>query len=187
MRYIIGFLITIGLIILALTLLFRGGDDTPANQPRKLVDYANTATAVRLIIDYPVSAEQTHRQEVITVSRDAAEMRFEQGYQGNVIRSQTYDNNPEAYAHFLRALEVAGFNRSEDAEDLREWRGYCPDGRRYLYEIVEGSRTVRQLWSTSCGNIGSFKGNATGVNALFVRQIPDYYKLTGNRGGAVII
>lgn len=70
MKYITGFLISIGLLILVFVMIFRGGGDdttTAPNAPKQLVEYANTSTVVRFIDDYPVSANQTHRQLVTTV------------------------------------------------------------------------------------------------------------------------
>lgn len=179
MRYIIGFLISIGLIILLFVMIFRGGDEpTDPNATRKLVDYANTTTVVRLVDDYPVTADQTHRQVVITVGRDSAVFTSERGYEGDVIRTQTYANNPASYANFLRALQVSGFIKGDNNPELRDERGYCPTGHRYIYEIKDGSRSISRFWSTSCGNIGSFKGKADTIRILFHKQIPDYNQFT---------
>lgn len=181
MKYLAGLIITIVLIIFAFFLIFRGGDDKAApNTPPKLVSYANTDTQVRMTTEYPVSSEQTHRQTVVTVGRDAATLSYERGYEGQVIRSQSYPNNETAYADFLGALQVAGFTRAEDSEELRDERGKCPQGRRYIYEIFDGDRTIQRYWSSSCGNIGTFKGRSELVNNLFQKQIPDYAKLTAN-------
>lgn len=184
MKYIAGFIIAISLLIFAFVLIFRGGDDTTTapNTPPKLVSYADTSTEVRLTIDYPVSAPQTHRQIITTVGRDQTKLVVEQGYDGQTLRSQTYDNTETAYAHFLSALQVAGFSKGENSEQLKEWRGQCPEGRRYLYEIIDGGKTIQQYWATSCGNIGSFKGRTTTVNSLFIKQVPDYHKLTSGIG-----
>lgn len=177
MRYVIGFLISIGLVILLFVMIFRGGDET-APRATRMVDYANTTTVVQFIEDYPVSANQTHRQVVTTVGRDEVKFVIETGYEGDVLRSQTYENNPTAYADFLRALQIAGYNNGVDNEALRDERGYCPAGRRFIFEIKDGARTIQRLWSTSCGNIGTFKGETTDIRNLFRRQVPDYSKLT---------
>jgi hypothetical protein len=179
MRYVIGFLISIGLIILVFVMLFRGGGDTTTapNAPKRLVDYANTTAIVRLTEDYPVSANQTHRQVVTTVGRDQTTLEVKTGYEGDILRSQQFDNNPTSYANFLRALHLAGFAQGSNEETLRDERGYCPTGRRYIYEIRQGSQIIQRYWSTSCGK-GSFEGKAVTVRSLFKRQVPDYNKLT---------
>ncbi len=182
MKYIIGFLVSIGLLILVFVLIFRGGgDDTPQNQPAQLVTYATTDTTVRLIQDYPVTANQTHHELVTTVGRDQVTFTVENGYEGQVLRSQNYANNETAYANFLRALQVAGYNNGTSDADKRDERGYCPTGYRYIYEIINGSGNVTQrYWSTSCGNIGNFKGKTDTIRSLYRSQVPDYNKLTSN-------
>jgi hypothetical protein len=180
MRYIIGFLISIGLVILLFVLIFRGGSD-PAPTPgaaRRLVDYANTSTVVRLTEDYPVNSNQVHRKIVTTVGRDQITFTIESGYEGDVLRTQTYPNNPTAYANFLRALQINGYNVAEDNAALRDERGYCATGQRYIFETKNGDQNVMRTWSTSCGNIGTFKGKSSQVRDLFRRQVPDYSRLT---------
>ncbi|HSH55962.1 MAG TPA: hypothetical protein VK983_03990 [Candidatus Limnocylindrales bacterium] len=182
MRYVAGFVITIFLLIFAFILIFRGGSDAPDPQTGapQLVSYANTSTEVRLTIDRPVMADQVHRQIVMTVGRDASQLSYQQGYEGAVVRSQTYANNPTAYANFLRALELAGFNKGDSTENLKDERGHCPEGDRYVMEVRDGDRVIQRFWSTSCGNIGSFKGRIDTIILLFQRQIPDYITLTAD-------
>lgn len=180
MRYIIGFLISIGLVILLFVMIFSGGND-PAPAPgatKRLVDYANTSTTVRFTDDYPVNANQVHRKIVTTVGRDQITFTIESGYEGDVLRTQTYPNNPTAYANFLRALQINGYTNAEDKPELRDERGYCATGQRYIFETKDGDNTIMRTWSTSCGNIGSFKGKSTQVRDLFRRQVPDYSRLT---------
>jgi hypothetical protein len=179
MRYVIGFLVSIGLLILVFVLIFRGGGSNQApNVPRSLVDYANTTTIVRYTDDYPVSADQTHRQVVTTVGRDHTSFVVQSGYEGTPLKSQSYENNPTAYSNFLRALQLAGYTTSTKDNKPLDERGYCPTGHRYTFEVLDGSRVIQHLWSTSCGNIGNFKGEADTIRSLYRRQVPDYNKLT---------
>lgn len=181
MRYIIGFLISIGLIILLFVMIFRGGNEPAApSQTRRMVDYANTSTVVQFVDDYAVTADQTHRQTVITVGRDAVTFTAESGYEGNVLHTQTYENNPTSYANFLRALQVAGYANGDNNPELRDERGYCPTGHRYVFEVKDGARSVQRYWSTSCGSVGTFKGRADTIRTLYRRQVPDYDKQIAN-------
>jgi hypothetical protein len=179
-RYLIGLLIGIGLIVVVFIFIFRGGN-SPAPAPNataRMVDYANTTTTVRVIQDLPVSADQTHHELVTTVGRDNVVFTVEQGYEGQVLRSQNYRNNSAAYAEFLRALQIAGYTNGVSDPKLVDERGYCPAGNRYIFEINDPNRTIQRYWSTTCGNIGNFKGKTQTILNLYQRQVPDYDKLT---------
>lgn len=179
MRYILGFLISVGLLILVFVMIFRGGSDPAApDAPKQLVDYANTNVTVQLTEDYPINADQMHRQLTTKVGRDVTTFTVESGYQGTVLREKSYNNNPTSYANFLRALQLAGFNIANKDKTLQDERGFCPLGRRYVMEIKDNQRTVQRLWSTSCGNIGSFQGKISTVQKLFRSQVPEYNQLT---------
>jgi hypothetical protein len=179
MRYVIGFLVTIGLIILVIMLLFRGGSDVPeAPAKADLTSYSDSSTAVvQYTVDSPVTAAEDHFTTQITVGKDEARITIFQGYDGQVVRSQAYPTGQNAYAVFLHSLKNAGFTLGNDSEELRDERGYCPTGSRYIYEVVDGSSTKSRYWSTSC-KVGTFKGNKSTIKTLFEDQIPDYGKVT---------
>jgi hypothetical protein len=103
-----------------------------------------------------------------------------QGYQGTVIDSRTYSNNSASYATFLQALKLANFTKG-DSKSTADYRGYCPEGDRYVYTFNDGYKDLFTYWSTSCGQ-GTFSGNRTLVRELFERQIPekDFDHLTGS-------
>lgn len=181
MRYIIGFLVSIGLLILVFVMIFRGGGDDAAgpNAPRKLVDYANSTTVVRFIDDYPVNANLAHRQLVTTVGRDETVFEVKTGYEGQNLRAQSYANNPTSYATFLRSLQLAGYSQGKNDENLQDERGFCPNGHRYIYEIRQDNQLIQRYWNTSCSDgQGSFKGSTDIVRTLFQRQVPDFPRLT---------
>jgi hypothetical protein len=178
MRYIIGLLLGIGLIVLLFVLIFRGGGSTPKTLQKPLVSYANTSTDVSYTDDYPVNIDQQHNVVVTTVGRDKINVQVMQGYQGTVIKNQEYPNNPTAYANFLRALDLNGFSQGDPSPALRDDRGQCALGHRYIYMISDGSNTIQRYWATSCGNIGSSKAHSSTIRELFRRQAPDYNKLT---------
>jgi hypothetical protein len=179
MRYIIGFLIGLGLIILLFVMIFRGGNGpAPApNATQRMVDYANTETVVQYIDDYPVAADQTHRQLVTTVGRDQTTFTIQSGYEGKTLRTQSYPNNATSYAVFLRSLQIYGYTNGDTSAALRDDRGYCPLGHRYIFTIKNGDQNVQRFWATSCGNVGSFKGQTGSIRELYRRQVPDREKL----------
>jgi hypothetical protein len=185
MRYFIGFLVSIGLIILVFILVLKGFSGDGAKQSKtSLVDYANTAVQMRLTVDGPIVADQEHNVYRITVGRDETTIETFKGYESTLINFQHYDNNPVGYANFLRALDVAGYTKGITGPGAqKDERGICAIGDRYVMEINNGSsRRMQRFWSTNCRGQGTFKGNAQEVRRLFRVQIPpaDMSKLTGS-------
>lgn len=180
MRYFVGLLLGIGLIVLTFILIFKAfsGGNTPKEQSINLNDYATTNAIVRLTIEGQINSDQIHNRVRISVSKDTVLYEQIQGYEGKLIQDKTYPNNTQAYGTFLRALDLAGFDKGNKNFDDDE-RGYCPSGRRYIYEAIDGGDTVLRWWSTSCGkSVGNFLGSSSTVQSLFQRQVPDYNKLT---------
>jgi hypothetical protein len=185
MRYFLAFLIGLGVIILVLIFLIKlifGGGGEPATPQTNLVDYSHTNVVMRLTIDGPVVADQDHRQVQIEVGQTQNELRMITGYQGHVVKNQTVDSNDSSYANFLRAIDLQGYTLGNKSEKLEDYRGYCPEGNRYIYEILDGSSIKQQYWSTSCKGAQTFKGQATTLIDLFQKQIPDYSNILGDFG-----
>jgi hypothetical protein len=182
MRYLLGFLVAIGLIILVFVLIlhaFSGGTSTSTTKP--LSDYANSQTTVEMYIDGPITADQTHYEMEMTVGNDESQIELMQGYQGSVVNNVTYANNSSSYNEFLRALDISGFSKGNTSKTATtNPAGYCAFGNRYSFKITTGDKTNQNFWSTSCGGQGTFKGNEPNVKALFIAQFPAYNSLLNN-------
>ena len=178
MKYFIGVLASIALVILVIFLVIRGfsGNDKPQVEAKPLISYAQTDTTVRLTVDGPVVANQEHNAYQITVGREQTTMDTYVGYDQEVLQTNTYDNNAESYANFLRALDLAGFSKG-DTESDTDPRGTCATGNRYVLEIINGTNEVQSFWTTSCKIRGTFQGNIEQVSNLFRNQVPDYSKM----------
>jgi hypothetical protein len=174
MRYIVGFLVTIGLIILIIVLLLRGGGGSVTTKQVKLGDYLYSGGTAQLIIDGPIVADPNHREVQINVSQNSVDFTLYQGYQQTVVRSQTYPNNQSAYAVFLQALQHAGYTLTTNDKSLYDERGYCPGGDRFIYAFTNNGTNVVRSWSTSCGGTSTFRGVPGTVLTLFKRQVPNY-------------
>lgn len=176
MRFIIGILVTIGLIALILVLLLRGGgDSTTEVKTSKLADYANSGSSAHYTIDGPINAEEEHKTIKIDVSADQVNLTVYRGYQGTVVTQQMYPNNKDAYTVFLKALQTQGFTQANTDEALKDERGVCPLGERVIYAFDNGTKESVRSWSTSCGT-GTYEGKKSAVRELFQRQVPDYGK-----------
>jgi hypothetical protein len=182
MRYFIGFLITVGLIILLIILLVGGGGKSKVPQTHKtLPSYATSDAVARLTIDGPINAAQSHEQVQITVGRDEVVYDQFKGYDGAVVKQQTYDSTQNAYSNFLYALSHAGFTLgTKNTAQTGDERGQCPLGSRYVFELQQDGQDVERFWATSCGKPKTYEGNLSLTLQLFKDQVPDYSQLTQN-------
>lgn len=184
MRYFVTFLIGIGLVILVIILmiraLFGGGTKQPTTPEINLSDYTNTNVVMRIDVWSQVQANQTHQQLRIDVSKYSADIYLYNGYDSVLVKNQTFASNPQAYADFLKGLQIAGYTKGNPDKALADWRGYCPGGTRYIYQIIDGAKTVQSYWATSCMNTQpkTFLGSSILVNSLYQAQIPNYTDFT---------
>ena len=189
MRYLIGFLGVVAILILIIVLIVRGGGNSGGSDNIDLADYLTSTSQVRFTLDGQVSASETHYVSRISVNQNEATIDIMQGYEGDVIRSRTYPMNQNSYAAFLLSLKRAGFTVGNTDRDLRDERGFCPLGSRFIYELYDDGRLTTRFWNTSCNNKeGTYKGNTPLTQQLFQLQIPAYGELTsdlnfGNTGG----
>jgi hypothetical protein len=172
MRYFFGFLAAVGLIIVVFILILRAFGSRTPEATIDLLDYAKTDTVVQLTVDGPVSSEQTHQRYRVTVGRDFSTIELTKGYEGERQDLRSYESNETAYANFLRALQLLGYTKGDTTPEKADERGQCPDGSRYVYEIISDNRRIQRFWSTSCGR-GTYGGNAAQTRQLFIRQVPE--------------
>ena len=177
MRYIIGLLVTIGLIILIFVLILRGSGPSATVPQINLGSYASTNATAQLVIDGPIISNQNHNEVQIIIGKDSTTFNLYQGYNQNIVNTQSYANNQSAYAVFLQALSHYNFTKGNPDKALADERGQCAEGNRFIFSLVSNGKDVERYWSTSCGT-GTFKGNTAVILDLFRNQIPDYDKLT---------
>lgn len=173
MRYVFGFLAAVGLIVLVFILIVRGFNRGDSEIQTNMVDYAKTQTVVRMVEEGEVNADQDHRSISVVIGRASNTIDLVQGYEGHVLQTKSYPSNEDAYATFLRALQLQGYTKGDADPQKQDSRGVCPTGKVYTFEIITGSATVQKLWTTSCGG-GTFKGKSAVIRQLFRAQIPDY-------------
>lgn len=183
-RSIIVALVSIGLVILVIVLLIKGfaGKGSAPSSRINVGTYAYSSAIATLLIDGPTNLNQTHSQVRISVSGTENEIDIIQGYEGNVVKRQTYSNNPAAFGVFLQSLQLLNFSRGSSGST--DYRGFCPTGDRYVYSFSSDQSELFSYWSTSCGGQGTFQGDAPSVRRLFERQVPshDLVTLTGGTG-----
>ena len=178
-RYFVGFLLAVGLIVLVIVLIIRSLG-APAKKPTvlDLNSYANSDVRMQLTIDTPVKAPQAHQDIIMTVDNAQATLVVTKGYDGDTVRMKSYPMTTSAYAVFLRSLAFNGYTKGNDDPSLRDERGRCSLGERYIYEVIDGEgNSLQRYWTTSCGG-GTFNGSAVTIRRLFTLQFPDYSALT---------
>lgn len=179
-RYIVGFLVAVGLIVVVIILIVRGLVSGPSSSPStqlNLKDYADTSTVVRLTLDTPVTATETHHDVVMTVGNLESTLEVTKGYDGEVVRQKSYPMSSNAYAVFLRALSIYGFTKGDNDTKVADERGQCALGDRYIFEVVDPTgNSLQRYWYSSCG-VGTFQGNNNAIRTLFIKQFPDYFSL----------
>lgn len=173
-------IIIIILLIVSLGTFGKKSTKKPVNTNTTLSSYANNNTFVRMVIDGPVNANIVHNQVVITVSSDKTVYEQINGYNGEVARSETFNNNLNSYTNFLSALQRASFMRGDKDPAHSNYKGFCSLGNRYIFSLNQGTNTVQQYWTTDCGSPKTYFGNFPLTYDLFKAQVPNYYDLTSD-------
>jgi len=184
MRYFIGYIITIGLLIVLILFLVSGGGGKKSGHgaavPKLLNSYAYTDAEVRLVLDGPINADENHQTIDITVDSLDATYTQTQGYDGTVVNSQTFPNTQNSYYAFLTALMQEDYTAGTSLTGFNSDTGLCPLGDRYNFEIIQNGQMLQNYWSTTCGGVATFKGNIPSTLDLFEAQIPNYDSLSAS-------
>jgi len=181
MKYILGVFGVIFVSIIAIVLIMRGGGDKrTAVKPLVISEEAREGVAAVYTEQGAVVGENQRRAIRVIVNQDERRLEILCGYEEAVERSSTFANTNAAFENFLVALDQAGFEEKKPTA-IKDERGACPLGRRYIFELREYSQELLRSWNTSCnGKMGNFDGNTSTVRQLFQKQIPDYSGLTRN-------
>ncbi len=184
-RPIIFILVAVSLLIVFGWIIFSipwGSSNSTSNEQaaveqKKLTDYADTDTKVRLIQNGEINSDEEHREIWITVGRSEVIAEVKQGYEGTTIKSERFANNVNAYHNFLAALDGQGFTRTREYKGEQTESGACPKGKRYIFDTYSPSETIQHSWATSCSkDTGTFTGKTDTVRQLFQGQVPGYDK-----------
>jgi flagellar basal body-associated protein FliL len=142
-----------------------------------LLDTADTR-AVRWAVRGPIVGDERFQSYQIMISPTARMYTVYNGYLDQVISTNTYDNNIEAYTQFVYALSLANIATTRSAADS-DLRGVCAtNGLAYVFETVKSDVADHSIWSSSCaGSKGTMAAQPDQIQALFVNQVPDFKPL----------
>lgn len=139
---------------------------------QKLLNKPSAATAVRLSVRGPITAEEEHYSIAITVSAGARELVVWRGYDGTVMKKIDLDNSAGSFNDLAAALNRAGMMQKVSGADNGN-QGICAVGQLIQFAVLDGDKTAEELWTTSCAGLkGNFDGLAANVIDLFLNQIP---------------
>lgn len=178
---IIALVIIGGIIIFAIP--WGSSKKAEIKQTKILTDFADSSARVQMFVRGPVVSDKVHQSLKITVGHDSVDAVIFKGYQENVLKQQSFNNNYDAYSVFLSALLNSGFTARQKGSEYVNVPGTCPAGRLYTFEVVDSDDegTPPSSWTTSCTTkTGTFAGSLNTVRNLFQNQIPDYNKFTDN-------
>lgn len=156
---------------------------TPA--PVSVLDTLNSDDSeIRMTVLGRIIAKESHIDETISISKSRRNIYYVRAYSGTAEPNISFDNNAPAYEDFVRALNKAGFTATQvqkkDAPKPADTEiGLCPNGQRYIYEIIKGGQSIYRAWSTTCGDATTFGGNPGTIRNLIILQIPNYNKIVG--------
>lgn len=163
-----------GLVVLGRLLLGGSAQPLKDDPTTKALLTTDADYSVRMTVRGPIVADEDFRSYSVTVSPTGREMTSSAGYDSRTVDNVALSNNTEAYTQFVGALNRASFSTGRTLSDTaNNTDGACATGRLYTFEILEAQSTVSKLWTTSCSSgSGSFRGDASAVRTLFLRQIP---------------
>jgi hypothetical protein len=173
----IGFII---FIVILVTIFGHGGKKAPTGtQPSPLPSYAGSNAAVSFTQDGIVNADSLHRSIRITVNNSQVTLDVLKGYNPQVIQSQSFENNQEAYTVFLKAINNAGFlAKTKNTKIPNDETGQCALGSRFILDLSQDGGDISRTWASSCGTkTGTSTGAVSTIQALFEDQVPDYQTL----------
>ncbi len=172
------------LVSLARTLFFSGSSPAPTpavNSAKEALINIASDHSVRMTVRGPIVANENFHSYTITASPDTRNMTTYVGYIGQQVDNSQLVNNPPAYEQFVYALNRLNLMEGTVPDgDANDTRGICATGMLFEFEVLQGSNSLRKLWTTSCRSaIGSLTANRAQVTKLFQTQIPDFGKLVG--------
>ncbi len=181
-KYIIGFFIVLGLLVLLIVLLLGGSKHGSTPKSIYLPNYANKInSSVSMTMNGPIVSNQTHNSLTITASSSDVTYNLYLGYDGNVVKSKVYNNTENSYRALLYALFYAGFDQGNNDPKLSNSTGYCAQGDVYIFTLTNNNQTISKYWASNCSSTPStYNGQLGSTISLFKQQVPDYYSLTSN-------
>ena len=165
------------LVSLARVVFFSGAPRTTVTQvdiSRQALLNTAAGRSVTMTVRGPIVADETFRSYKIDISANERILKTYTGYLETVVDQTTLPNSVAAYDEFVNALDKADLTKGKQlAEDKNDVRGICATGNVSQFTIYDGTTSVKDLWTSTCGgSSGSLDASSVQLTNLFVRQIP---------------
>ncbi len=182
---VIVVLIVIAVAVVALVSVGRmlfGGDQSSNTQPdtsQQALRDTSAGHSVQMTVRGPIVADEDFRSYQITASAVGRTLTTYSGYLDQPVDSRQLGNNVKAYEEFVYALDKANLTKGTPLDgDKDDTRGICATGKVYEFTVLNGTDTVKHLWTSTCkGSQGSLKASVAQLDNLFLAQIPDHQSL----------
>ena len=165
------------LVSLARVVFFSGSLSTKTSQVDVSRDaLLNTSSnhSVSLTVRGPIVADEVFHSYKIDISATNRHITTYTGYLNTVVEQTSLGNSVASYEEFVHALDKANLTKGKQLTgDKNDTSGVCATGSVYKFTIYDGSNSVKDVWTSTCGGSkGSLDANVTQLTQLFVKQIP---------------
>jgi hypothetical protein len=180
MRFFLSIFGVVIFIVVVIVIIASHGTAKPVGKPIDVASYNYPGSSVTQITTGQLVADSNRQAIQITVTQDQVSIYILNGYNNTISNSESFPNNSTSYGVFLGALQNAMFANARRTTETNMF-GVCPLGNTYQYQLNSDTKTVSNLWSTSCSlNDGTFAGSGQLIRQLFNLQIPNYTSFTSN-------
>ena len=180
MRYGITVLIATFLLIIGVVIVVSriGEPDSQTNTTSaiKTAEYAdNNAASVSWTMQGEIVGNDEYNSVRITVTNSKRTAEILNGYEYRLVKSEEFTNNKAAFDTFTRAIDNLGFGTERDVA-VKDERGVCPQGNRFVYILTDGTKQIMRTWSDTCSTKTGTSAikNTSAVRKLFQAQITNY-------------
>lgn len=186
MRFLLSIIGVVVFIVLVIVIIASSNSSKPIGAPINLDNYNYPESSVTQISTGELVSDSQRIAIQITVTQSQASIYILNTYLHTVVKSESFANNSTAYGVFLGGLQNAAFTDSRRTNEVNMF-GVCPLGDTYQYQLNNGTKTVSNLWSTSCSfSDGTFAGNGPLIRQLFTLQIPNFNTFTSGYNNTYI-
>lgn len=147
--------------------------------PLFIPDLADSPSAeARMTIQGEIRGKEEAYSVAISINNRQRVFEVIQGYDGQVVAREQFDNTVAGFDVFLRAIDFEGFSETRENLVGDDERGVCAQGKRTVFEFVNENETLQRTWATNCSRKdGTFAGDRNDVEDIFEAQIPEYKQL----------